>query len=695
MALTPLMVTALTELQNHNCFHFPKVDPLLRATAQDYAGKELPAMFKKLLADTMTPEYFALEPNFTKLKLPSWAKRDLLEMAQEFPYLTDINPTSYSFLSSDLINHVYGLCGDGDNTKFVQNLEKIVNFMDSTNSAIDSANASKGVAKSTFTSMDNLITGNVTLVTTDTKLFSEDLINTGLLFDFSDIDNFGTPHALIHALIRSHSITYLTDEFAAQGIELPSLISSILESKVPLLLPIQKIIYDIATTITGDKLDDILALMIIVNPNIETLADLIDIRKVLPNSYPYLRSLNAGVVSNIFSGNDISSWVSELETTSIAVMPENIARANYAFSIALEQITNITFITPEELANNIADLEVTTDLSTIKSMPGPVDPAIVDTLTSTIGKGTDTDGKFKVIDAFQSLLTTTHVETMIAIDRVYDYVAENNVDTFDKIYQIIRAITTLAYIPYKDEMTDNPLNPSNYAGDNPYDTLNNDLYDPITRLLDGMYDPTTCNQYNPFCPDGGDGNPLPVPDTYNLALHMSGLIGMLRDKLNSLSSSYNTAKSISSNPDSLLDASAIMAYNELYILTQSEVCDGPFDKPKEEDFIGPDNKLIVMNPRIDQWGVTVVFDNFNQPLPPKPDFWNVKYSAKNSVMAATQFIEKLPTTVANKTEQGDIVDVLTQFYKPGPGSQAIEAVLKEARNQEKLDKAGIATNTMV
>ncbi|NIU00628.1 MAG: hypothetical protein GWN01_06725, partial [Nitrosopumilaceae archaeon] len=61
-------------------------------------------------------------------------------------------------------------------------------YVQTTNEYLNSAANGADLGAQTFTSMDSLVTGNITSVNKFTSSWGQDLLNTGNLFDFSRLD---------------------------------------------------------------------------------------------------------------------------------------------------------------------------------------------------------------------------------------------------------------------------------------------------------------------------------------------------------------------------------------------------------------------------------------------------------------------------------------------------------------------------
>jgi hypothetical protein len=146
---------------------------------------------------------------------------------------------------------------------------------------------------------------------------------------------------------------------------------------------------------------------------INTLADLVNTSKLFPLSKDTLRSLNNGAPTNIYSTNGVSSWVSQLSTTQASVMPAEIAQANKAFGMALQQIKNIYDLDAVTLGEQALTIELNTGLTSIENQTSPLDPGVQASLTSTFAGGTGTNGEYTIEDVFGAIISSDVYENAV------------------------------------------------------------------------------------------------------------------------------------------------------------------------------------------------------------------------------------------------------------------------------------------
>ncbi len=209
-----------------------------------------------------------------------------------YPVTTTFPVTSLSTTDPGLTGVITSVAnsylGNGDISKFAQIFSTAQGYVTTTNVFINSAVNAQTYLADTFTDMDNLMSGDLTQVNLDTKNFGQDLQNLGQAIDLSNLDNFGTPLALIRQITKLAGITTplivaLTDVGVNENIVL-----SLNNPELTVTDTVQKAMYSALTMITGDDLSQMLTILGVTTAGITSLADLLDPCKIFPNSYTTL-----------------------------------------------------------------------------------------------------------------------------------------------------------------------------------------------------------------------------------------------------------------------------------------------------------------------------------------------------------------------------------------------------------------------
>lgn len=238
------------------------------------------------------------------------------------PALSDSYPghTSSSLFSSTLKQTAYSYIGEDthgankDLTKFCQGFGALVGYNGLTNSFISSAINSQTYLGGTYAGADNMVSGGITTVNICTQQWGQDLIALGGLINLSNLEELGTPLALVKQLAKIGGITpQLALSFTNAGVSLDTVVN-LTSPTLTASDADQKAMYSAMTQITGTPLTQILKLFGVTTPNINTLADLLNPYKIFPNSFQTLTVTGTnGVTQNIYinSGGTVNSTVQQ------------------------------------------------------------------------------------------------------------------------------------------------------------------------------------------------------------------------------------------------------------------------------------------------------------------------------------------------------------------------------------------------
>jgi hypothetical protein len=165
--------------------------------------------------------------------------------------------------------------------------------------------------------MNDLISADVTGVSLATQAFGQDCITAGKVIDLSKILKFGLPSVLLQTIKKYNTITQslalslLSAGLASQDID--DIASGRLLTPTKLQ---EQQIYGAFLIIIGQDLDDILIPLNCKTQRLESLADLLNIKKLFPNSYQSLTvpiynanpgPTNAKTYYPIFDNTSVSS----------------------------------------------------------------------------------------------------------------------------------------------------------------------------------------------------------------------------------------------------------------------------------------------------------------------------------------------------------------------------------------------------
>lgn len=212
--------------------------------------------------------------------------------ANTCPALSDSVPSAYSSLGTQMTNVIIteatvDICG-GNPSKLIQAVNQADSYASQTSIFINSAVNSQTYLGSTFTTTNNTITGSVTNINLSTNAFGSDLANLGQLINLKNLNNLGSPLALVQQIYSiAGLIPILSASFIAVGIP-QDVVFNLSNPNVTLVDSIQALMYRAMTQITGNDLNQILTLLKVTTVGITTMADLLNPVKLFPNSFQSL-----------------------------------------------------------------------------------------------------------------------------------------------------------------------------------------------------------------------------------------------------------------------------------------------------------------------------------------------------------------------------------------------------------------------
>ena len=460
--LTPLQMIAGATLSNNDGI---RIANTWTAAVNSYTGTTL-----------FTP-FFAAVANSSAGGITANTLGNLFTFCSStIPALGDNTPSAYSSLGTDISAGFTGIIttqgniylGSGNATVFAQVFSAAQGYVVATNSYINTSINSQTYLGSTFTTMNSLITGNLSDVNLAMRAFGADLAALGQLIDLSDLGNFGSPASLLRRLATLTNITPgVSNALIQAGIDQTD-INDIANPNVTIDDNLQRLAYQGMLNVKGTELEQVLAVFGVSTPNINNMAELLNPVKIFPNSYPSLtvRTYNqdaSTVLRAIYDNNQgtvnsklflyLPRYVLILGGSNMItyqrlslIIPQDQALACKAIQVSLQQIKNINNMSLEQLSTAFTNMQTTRDLDLISSLTTAVPPSVAEFYANTYATGTGPNGTLVITDLlgaavgvpFTSDLTnvTTTINSMIS-DGILDtltitYVRMQN--TVDGVY---------------------------------------------------------------------------------------------------------------------------------------------------------------------------------------------------------------------------------------------------------------------
>ena len=269
--------------------------------------------------------------------------------------------------------------GNGNTMTFCQNFLAAQGYQTTTNDFINSAVNAQTYLGPTFSNMDSLTTNNISSINPDFAAFGTDLFKQGNLTNLEDLALYGTPAALLRQLSNKANINNGT----ISVVETPLIAAGLTEATIKLLInrpstvtdnefnQLQLLAYTGMTRITGADLQQVLSILNVTTPDINTMADLLNQQKIFPNSWSTLKtptpsgwvpvyqdngSVNMSLQNTVGAYLPSASGCEELGK----IIPPDQAVANKSTQASLQQISGIAGTTLPQLAQTIIGIATNT-----------------------------------------------------------------------------------------------------------------------------------------------------------------------------------------------------------------------------------------------------------------------------------------------------------------------------------------------
>ena len=336
----------------------------------------------------------------------------------------DTGSTEFRGMTRELQFAAERYLGNGDYAIFCQAFATADAYVTVTNQMIFCAANANTYLGPTFNNMDDLITGDTVRVNLATPDFGSDLEALGDLIDFANLGYFGTPAGLLSQLSRrgnmlNGTLPAIRTALLAAGLTDLDISDLVNLNVVGLfnsngLSPeafdrLQKRAYPALCSIQGADLLDVLLILDITTTNITSMCDLLDPKKIFPNSYQSLTLATPAGDRLIYdSSGDVSSAIQPtLDGASLVVggcenlakiLPPAQAAANRALQISFAQIKNISSAELPPLARAVADLATLRGLPLVANVATPISTATQTFYTTNLATGSGPGGSLLLTD---------------------------------------------------------------------------------------------------------------------------------------------------------------------------------------------------------------------------------------------------------------------------------------------------------
>jgi hypothetical protein len=370
----------------------------------------------------------------------------------------------------DVYSAAESYLGNGNLGVFAQVFGAADGYVKQTNEFITSSNNGDQYQGSNFTNMNSLITGSLTDVNLATNAFGTDMSKIGSVFNLAKLIEMGTPSGLI---LQISAVSGLSVASTINGI-LPTVAISLesenyfldnieteLAGDVSVSVPLQQLIYQGMTRVTGDELLQILELLQFnlddrteVLNRLTNLADLLNPVKLFPNSFASLTLKTFEGNRAIYANNSdtvnsnllgyLPTYLIPIYEELAKIVPSGQALATIALQASFGQIKNISELSVPQLAQAFTSQETTKDLPLIADLTQPVPQDVKDYYTENFATGTGPDGTLVLTDVLGAATGIGYVDelanvvtniqeigsSLSGLDVVYTVMLETNVGVY-------------------------------------------------------------------------------------------------------------------------------------------------------------------------------------------------------------------------------------------------------------------------
>jgi hypothetical protein len=356
---------------------------------------------------------------------------------------------------------------------FLASFGTVSGFIDYTNPTITSVDNAAKFMQGTYSNMNDMITGDITGVSLATIQFGQDLINLGKALDLTYINSFGLPSNLLDTLKLNNGITKAVSlAILSSGITV-SEFSSLLNNAAPPTIDQERKLYGAFSVILANDLQSVLIPLNCNTQGLESLVDLLNIKKMFPSSYQTLtvpvynassQITNSKTYYPIYENGGINMRLTSPAVTSqfanttsfiptstennalgtinvqtlkeglgayvFGILPTDVAIAAGAFAASMGQIKNIVNVPIEKFAQLVTNLETIRGLN-INGTDIPTNAELQAQGKALLALGSGPQGTYTMGDFFGSMSGTPYNKLFGIIE---EQLLALGTDTLSRIY---------------------------------------------------------------------------------------------------------------------------------------------------------------------------------------------------------------------------------------------------------------------
>ncbi len=173
--------------------------------------------------------------------------------------------------------------------EFTSSILNAQGFVSTSNQTILALQNSKDYLQGVYSNMDDLTTGDITGVSLSTREFGNDLKNLGKSLNLTTINTFGLPSNLLQTLQKNNALTpAVTLAMLGSGLSQTEIMQLTTPNDNPITKEQQQKIYGAFLIVQNTDLSGVLDILECKTEGLESLADLLDVKKCFPKSYQTL-----------------------------------------------------------------------------------------------------------------------------------------------------------------------------------------------------------------------------------------------------------------------------------------------------------------------------------------------------------------------------------------------------------------------
>jgi hypothetical protein len=385
--------------------------------------------------------------------------------------------------------------------EFLSSFASAQAFIDYNNQAIMANQNSKTFMDGSYSNMDDLISADIYGISLANTLFGTDLDNLGSVINLSRIDSFGLPSVLLQTLGEHNAVIQdLVLALLSSGLEsseVQGLISGTITTPT---VEQEQQIYSAFLIIVGENLAEVVAPLQCNTQGLESLADLLDVKKLFPNSYEsltvpkYNSELGLPTNSKTYYPLYISGGVNEALTTEdmneyvgtqtpnrppniirnrstdannisppktgfgsylSGILPKQQAVAAGAFSFTMRQIKNIDRVDIKKFSRAVKSIENTRSLNLVNGTSKPTNDESIANVQEKEALGSGPYGTYTMSDFFGCLTGLPY-----PWEQIFNLIKSTETSTLYDIYKQLFLAVTWEPAKVSVQYTTNPNLPS-------------------------------------------------------------------------------------------------------------------------------------------------------------------------------------------------------------------------------------------